>query len=81
MCERWAEYYKHLFAKDVSIQAANDIQDIEEDDPDITISEVANAMQPMKIRIMPVLNDIPVECIKNVDHNGVKCFQCLLNKI
>ena len=38
ICKRLVEYCEQVFAKDLSMQAADNIQNIEEDEPDITMS-------------------------------------------
>ena len=43
-CKRREKYCEELFAEDLSVQGANDFQDLGEDEPDIILSKVENAM-------------------------------------
>ena len=70
-----------MFAEDLSVQAANHLQDTARHEPDIILSKVENAMQHTKMRKALGLNDIPAELIKNIGQNETKPFLCLLKKI
>ena len=77
--ERWKSYCEGLFASketDPSVHI-----DTFEEEPDILLSEVKNAIQKMKSNKTPGVDEIPAELLKNTDDVGVCLLWKLCNKI
>ena len=70
---KMGKYCEQVFMEGL-IPSANDIQDMGEDEPDIILKDVENAMQYMKIRKAQALKDIQAELIKNTRKNSTKYF-------
>ena len=78
--ERWKNYCKGLYASQEAIGVEIPIQ-CNEEEPDILLSEVKNAIQKLKNNKAPGIDDIPGELLKNIDDTGVTILLQLCNKI
>ena len=52
-----------------------------EEEPEVLLSEVRNAIHKMKTDKSPGVDDIPSELLKSLDDNGIKLLHMLCNKI
>ena len=55
--------------------------DVHEEEPEMLLSEVKNAMQKLKTNISPGIDDIPGELLKCTDVRGSRIMFKLCNKI
>ena len=80
--DRWKRYCEELYAsQETDGVPDNTDEDSCEDEPDILLSEVTNAIQHLKNNKSPGPDEIPAELIKNADKSGAKVIQHLCNRI
>lgn len=81
--DRWKRYCEGLYAsqeEDVVVDNATE-EDPSEEEPDILLSEVTNAIHHLKNNKSPGPDDIPAELIKYADESGATVIQHLCNRI
>ena len=80
--DRWKRYCEKLYAsqEETSVDQADFSYD-DEEEPDILLSEVKNAIRKLKNNKAPGIDDIPGELLKNFDNAGVKILLQLCNKV
>ena len=80
--DRWKRYCEELYAsQETDGVPDNAEEDSCEDEPDILLSEVTNAIQHLKNNKSPGPDEIPAELIKYADESGAKVIQHLCNRI
>ena len=80
--DRWKRYCEELYAsQETDGVPDNTDKDSCEDEPDILLSEVTNAIQHLKNNKSPGPDEIPAELIKYADESGAKVIQHLCNRI
>ena len=80
--DRWKRYCEELYAsQETDGVPDNTDEDSCEDEPDILLSEVTNAIQHLKNNKSPGPDEIPAELIKYADESGAKVIQHLCNRI
>ena len=80
--DRWKRYCEELYAsQETDCVPDNADEDSCEDEPDILLSEVTNAIQHLKNNKSPGPDEIPAELIKYADGSGAKVIQHLCNRI
>ena len=78
--DRWKRYCEGLFAsQEVDMEVQEEIPCNEE--PDILLSEVNNAIRKLKNNKAPGSDEIPGELLKGTDEAGVKIILQLCNKV
>ena len=80
--DRWKCYCEELYAsQETDGVPDNADEDSCEDEPDILLSEVTNAIQHLKNNKSPGPDEIPAELIKYADESGAKVIEHLCNRI
>jgi hypothetical protein len=80
---RWKRYCEGLYASQ-ELNVSNDDDDAVEtceEEPDILLSEVRNAIHHLKNNKSPGPDEVPAELIKYADESGALVIQRLCNKI
>ena len=78
---RWKEYCEQLFKKDGHVTSMPLTFSDYEDEPDILLCEVENAVKKMKNDRSAGIDEIPAELIKATGEPGVRIFHQLCNRI
>ena len=80
--DRWKRYCEELYAsQETDGVPDNADKDSCEDEPDILLSEVTNAIQHLKNNKSPGPDEISAELIKYADESGAKVIQHLCYRI
>ena len=77
---RWKNYCEGLYASQEPV-SPRPVISAPDEEPDVLLSEVENAVHKMKINKSPGVDDIPSELLKCMDDNGITLLHKLCNKI
>ena len=69
--DRWKRYCEELYAsQELNVNYDDDADESDEEEPEILLSEVRNAIHHLKNNKSPGLDEVPAELIKYADESG-----------